>query len=78
MELACKAKKRADELASQDSLEYDSDNSEYGENLAKFKTDGNPWHFGPERWWYDDEYSNYDFSDGEQARGTNGPYKHLT
>ena len=78
LELTCKAKKWADELASEDTLEHESDLSSQGENLAKATTSGRPWKFAPEEWWYDDEFSNYDFSEGGQADGTDGPYKHMT
>ena len=65
LHLACEAKKYADELASDDTFTHDSDReSSQGENLARGRTTGRPWKIVPEEWWYDDEFSNYDFSTG--------------
>ena len=46
--------------------------------MARGRTTGRPWKIVPEEWWYDDEFSNYDFSEGGQADGTNGQFGHLT
>ena len=41
-------------------------------------TNGRPKKIVPEKQWYDDELTNYDFSTGGQKDGTEGPFDHLT